>query len=173
MEIIDYVVIAIFSYWFLATLLANISLEIIPSKVYSILTLSRFPLAIPVWTFFAPRPGKFDYYILYREVDYDGNFSNWFEMYKERRKPLLKMLWNPTRDLEKAILDVTIGLAREIVNHKDRIDYIALSVPYITILNLVSNHTRFHNTAKVQFTLFQKTSKETIEIFTSGIHRVS
>lgn len=103
---------------------------------------------VPIWTFFAPNPGDSDTHLLFRDRDQAGRTTCWREVPLAGRRNMVD-LWNPTRRMHKAIVDVAFDLSRpddiqpddapndagatRVVN-KRRV----ISFPYLLILNYVS-----------------------------------
>lgn len=92
---------------------------------------------IPSWTFFAPRPGVEDTRLLWRERTTDGGVGLWRELVPPETSAL-RMAWNPTKRVRKAITDIGPALARRAARDP-RDKRILLSVPYLAILNHVAS----------------------------------
>lgn len=60
---------------------------------------------VPRWTFFAPRPGRHDQHLVYRDI-VDGVAGEWHEIESSEFRPALRWLFNPTRFRQKALLDL-------------------------------------------------------------------
>ena len=93
---------------------------------------------IPIWTFFAPNPGRTDIHLLYRDRDADGRMTAWREVPLDRRRSWL-MLWNPRRRICKGVTDVAPDLTRdttykpkEVVSKRK-----VFTFPYLLLLNYV------------------------------------
>jgi hypothetical protein len=67
---------------------------------------------IPQWTFFAPNPGTYDFRLMVRVLDGDGESSPWNEVLPVAHRGPLSGLWNPERRINKAIVDLTQRLVR-------------------------------------------------------------
>src|SRR5579863_3705743 len=63
--------------WFLATILCQFRDTKLSTFIRGRLDLFAM---IPLWTFFAPKPGKRDYHLLYRDRDEPGTLTEWQEM---------------------------------------------------------------------------------------------
>lgn len=64
----------------------------------------RFRL-VPRWTFFAPRPGRHDQHLVYRDI-VDGVAGDWVEIQSCEFRPGRRWLFNPTRFRQKALFDL-------------------------------------------------------------------
>jgi hypothetical protein len=60
---------------------------------------------IPRWTFFAPRPGRHDQHLVYRDI-VDGIAGEWQEVRCAEFRPARRWLFNPTRFRQKALFDL-------------------------------------------------------------------
>lgn len=78
---------AILALWLLLTILRQVTPEL----------WWRFDLfsLIPRWTFFAPRPIRYDYLLLYRDQKDDGTPGNWRENPYSRQGGWGNLLFNP------------------------------------------------------------------------------
>lgn len=93
---------------------------------------------VPQWSFFAPAPGIQNLYILYRDLDVNGDLTLWRVIHRmdENRRPW-SFVWNPRRRLRKALLDLILAL--ELGREEMRPDVLKLSTPYLLILNHLSH----------------------------------
>lgn len=138
--------------------------------------LKRYDLfsLIPVWTFFAPRPGREDTRLLYRDQTSEGNWSYWRELAPPHRQTR-DAVWNPGKRRRKTLSDLSSNVARAARNGKpDRSILVDLS--YLTLLCHVSAQERPADAVARQFLIARTTGHQgsggpTI-IFISGIHRL-
>jgi hypothetical protein len=139
---------------------------------------------LPIWTFFAPRPGMSDTHILYRDRRSDGDVSRWEEIPLIEERRLRHCLWNPRKRLDKLAVDglsdvksIKIaadreGLADELVQQQ-----VKLSKGYLHLLNIALTH-RSSTTAPIarQFVVVEANQsagvRETIPLFVSPFHRL-
>jgi hypothetical protein len=109
---------------------------------------------IPVWTFFAPRPGQTDYHLLFRTRTADRACGEWIEIpLAEDRKPW-SWLWNPEKRAKKVLSDI-VASALESGMHRctDDTKYL-LTMPYLLMLRVVcSCATESGHGRDVQFVL--------------------
>ena len=61
---------------------------------------------LPIWTFFAPNPGRHDYWVVYRTLDATERTSPWrdIELFAPRR--FHQLLWFRDRRIGKAVFDL-------------------------------------------------------------------
>lgn len=64
------------------------------------------PGLIPVWTFFAPRPGTSDEVLLYRDRLGEHETSEWMPVLSPRARAG-RFLWNPGKRVSKLVTDTT------------------------------------------------------------------
>lgn len=107
---------------------------------------------LPVWRFFAPMPGPFDFHLLYRDRLGDGvTVTPWMEHLPIPRRRAISLLWNPDKRYRKALLDLAQELAR--AQARGTPDQILISVPYLVILQYISALPRPEPVAATQFAL--------------------
>lgn len=117
---------------------------------------------LPVWTFFAPNPGRSDYHLIYRDRRADGSLSEWLQLpLVEARKPY-SFIWNPEKRSKKVLFDTVSNCATGIAPEA-RFDLrpVVLSISYLTILNAVSHHGATSGITHRQFVVAE----------TTGFHR--
>src|SRR5262249_31136977 len=93
------------------------------------------------------------YHLLYRDRTSDGKLSPWREVPGERPQRGIAAFWNPGRRHNKALVDVTLELARLGQAVGDRVEALALTVPYLAVLNFVSEAPRIDCDCETQFLL--------------------
>mmetsp|Transcript_23535 Transcript_23535/g.41573 ORF Transcript_23535/g.41573 Transcript_23535/m.41573 type:complete len:177 (-) Transcript_23535:1568-2098(-) len=123
--------------------------------------------ALPIYTFFAPNPGIFDYRIVCRTQDTDGEVSEWLEVDHLVQRKWYHFLWNPRKRVEKLIADSVSGVKTAIVSREEdetedeQRAAVMISQGYISLLNLaissIPSKSKF-----VQF-IIAETSHETEE----------
>jgi hypothetical protein len=89
---------------------------------------------LPVYRYFAPTPGRFDYHLLVRHEERPGSFSHWTEVDRDRPRNALNAAWNPPRRLRKARFDLLYELAREIEAAGGNVARVQLTYPYLALL---------------------------------------
>jgi len=143
------VVIAIFALWALASVLV-----LVPRFSPWIRAYDLFGW-VPEWKFFAPIPGRGDFHLLYRDT-YPEGMSEWTELLLGGPRRPWNCLWHPGRRERKAAFDAS----REISRHlsPDLIDTIHVTIPYLAMLNHVSELPRMLPAVRTQFTLMYSES---------------
>ncbi len=128
---------------------------------------------LPVWRFFAPMPGCFDYHLLVRDLSADGTITDWSEVPGWPRRGW-NVVWNPGKRLRKGLLDVATALIQE--QERMTPEAVRLSVPYLVLLNYISRLPRQEVVERRQFLLMVSSGYEIdLEpeiLCLSGIHRV-
>lgn len=94
---------------------------------------------VPIWTFFAPRPGRSDFHLVFRELDGERVTRGWTELYPVTTRGRLAWIWNPHKRRRKIVMDFSQTLAR--LAHESAADSgrIVLSIPYLSFLNAISS----------------------------------
>ncbi|WP_024877740.1 hypothetical protein [Saccharomonospora piscinae] len=117
-------------------------------------------MGIPNWRFFAPTPGRHDYNLLYRSTLDDGELTEWREHSVGVQRRALQMVWHPGRRLEKALFDAISQLFL-LADRFDDPRRMQLTVPYLALLNFVTNEVEHHADAvEVQFMIGQSAAHE-------------
>lgn len=92
---------------------------------------------VPQWSFFAPAPGTQNLYLLFRDIQANGEVTVWRVVQPmDEDRPAWSFAWNPRRRLRKALLDLILAL--ELGREEMRPDLLKLSTPYLLILNHLS-----------------------------------
>jgi hypothetical protein len=103
---------------------------------------------LPIWTFFAPKPGVTDMHLVFRDKNENGSFSDWTEVQVfERRKPY-HFIWNPLKRNNKLVVDALSQLKNlkniQDSEKKEDEDFfqmkLLLSKGYLIILSIVVNY---------------------------------
>jgi hypothetical protein len=159
---------------FLGGLFVLIAVRQVSSQQYHRLTGWDIAGLLPVWRFFAPEPGRFDYHLLYRDKLRNELITPWREIQTTTSCGSLRAIWNPSKRSNKALVDIVSDLAREWNEVDDgRIMY---SVPYIALLNRVSNLPRLQDADGTQFAVFVSpglTGQSAELLFASNFHSIS
>lgn len=138
--------------------------------------LDRFPLFmsfIPSWGFFAPTPGMFDYYLLYRGITENEEVQDWQEAFtiKEKRSRAA-FLWNPEKKSLKTMMDMSLELIKFSVATNEE-HQICLSLPYLHMLNFVTSFKHDPSIKKIQFMILSGSRLSEYEVqFVSSVHPV-
>jgi hypothetical protein len=128
---------------------------------------------IPIWTFFAPRPGVTDFNIVYRDFSPEGAFSPWSELEPLDAKAY-RGLWNPRKRMRKGITDVCNGMLRIASRKVGSRMYVQL--PYLMLLNSVCAAPRTVPGAQRQFAIVRTFGYSPLRqphvLFVSALHRL-
>lgn len=118
---------------------------------------------VPAWTFFAPNPGVQDFHLLFRDELTDGRTTPWQEIQLVSLPVVFGMLWNPGRRQNKALIDIVKYLAQEAIVRRMDPHGLRISLPYIALLNFVSNLPRAYQPTKTQFMLMRSSRLPALE----------
>ncbi|MGN8069384.1 hypothetical protein [Mucilaginibacter sp. 22184] len=111
---------------------------------------------IPLWTFFAPHPGKRDYHLLYRDKITEDSYSEWHEIDITEERSFWSWLWNPEKRDKKILSDVVQSLVTMIPLYRKEelgLNLLMFSMPYIIVLHAVSQRQKESNEVSRQFML--------------------
>lgn len=168
--ILGFSTILILSVWFLFTLAEALPLSKKVSFKHPII--SQF---VPRWSFFAPNPGRYDFHILVRDELFDGSLTLWREVCSPaENRPWKSFIWNPGQREKKALFDVSQELVTSAQIWSGPQNLLILTVPYLTILNYISELDRPFFVHKTQFVIVT-TSRQKLDptiSFTSGMHKL-
>lgn len=128
---------------------------------------------IPQWRFFAPTPNMTDFFVVYRDVLANGAVTQWTEI---RRIP--REWWNaiffPGKRDRKSEMDAAMQLTRFERGRPMR--EVSASIPYLAILNRITNMERWVEPAFTQFAVASinvGAENPEMEIFLiSNLHRL-
>ena len=139
----DWLIAGVFGAWFVATVAHQF--DSIREKA---VIRSFDPLGlVPIWTFFAPRPGMSDYHLIYRQVSPAEPLSEWTEIPLVNARHWSHIVWNPHRRRSKVVTDCMHAVGSQVRDaREDVIESSALqrrllvSIPYLTLLSMVMSH---------------------------------
>ena len=143
---IDGLLTSIFAIWILLSILVYVP------KIGTWIRGSDFFSLIPEWKFFAPAPGRWDYYLLYRDQLADESVTDWTETEVAGTRQWWNFIWNPSRRGRKALFDATSEMGRRLVAGEEGLE---ASVAYLTVLNYVSSLPRSSASRFTQFLLLR------------------
>jgi len=130
-------VIGFFSIWFVCTVICQF-------KGKSAIFLRRYVdllNIIPLWTFFAPQPGKSDYHLLYRDKNTDEIIGEWTELEISVERNWFNFIWNPQKRKKKILADIVQSLVAIIARYQkekeDARKFLMYTLPYVMILNTI------------------------------------
>lgn len=106
---------------------------------------------LPLWTFFAPRPGVFDTRLVFRDKLINGELSVWREIPLPESR-YFRFVWNPQKRARKTLSDLSSHLLALHNNNPTRKN-ICLSMPYITLVTFVAALSRSALSELTQFAI--------------------
>lgn len=125
---------------------------------------------VPMWSFFAPRPGMHDYHLVYRWFSNSQSKAKWREAINYQ-PTFFSWIWNPQKKDIKALNDLSLELLRACHNSSDD-RAIITSVPYLVILNHINSIINFKN-GKIEFMILRDTRLDNYEVvFRSQTHPI-
>jgi hypothetical protein len=126
---------------------------------------------LPAWYFFAPTPVTYNVFLVYRVAYEDGQSSVWQQVAFHEQRMWWHCIWNPKKRMNKAFFDLMKDLIDHIRLNRDE-HFVAMSLPYLILLNFVSSREHPIAAAQVQFAIMRKESGETDHevLFVSGYH---
>lgn len=110
---------------------------------------------VPRWHFFAPLPATDDLHLLYRDRLPDGHVTRWCEVPAGTSPKWLGPVWNPRRRQNKALIDISVELAKAGLALDGDAAAIQLSLPYIATLNFVCSLPRDQRADGTQFLIMR------------------
>lgn len=134
---------------------------------------------LPAWNFFAPLPNTFDCFLLYRDKDVLGNVGSWREAGGfNRPRDWTAFLWNTEKLANKTFYDLVQALENPAEFPMDdpvKRQFIKLSIPYLYLLNYVSNFDHPPTSTATQFLVMRrdKIAGTTAPATLSGFHDLS
>ncbi len=130
-----------FSTWFVFTIIWQFDPF---RKKPSIVRLFNTFNILPIWTFFAPRPGMSDTHLLYRDKDGSGELSEWKEIPVFEQRKFFHFIWNPLKRNNKLIVDALSQVkSYKMIQEEKSVDeevfqqHLTISKGYLVILSLV------------------------------------
>jgi hypothetical protein len=163
------VIVAVFCAWFLLSVLNQFNRG---ALIRWIKQRDAFSL-IPVWTFFAPRPGVTDYNVLFRDRGRDGRCGSWHEVQADQPR-WFKGIWNPGKRVRKGTTDVCNMLMRHADPKLGKKMYVQM--PYLTLLHHACEQPRSELSFLRQFAIVRTFGFESTEepqvVFVSALHRL-
>ncbi len=131
---VEVLIISVLSAWFIGSILQQFGF-----KWFERISAYDAFLLLPIWTFFAPNPGRSDYHVVYRDRRADGSVTAWREVeVAECRRPYT-WLWNPEKRSKKVISDFVATIATMKLRDRASDAAVMLSLPYLLLLNTVCN----------------------------------
>ncbi len=132
---------------------------------------------LPLWSFFAPRPGISDHRLLVRKKDADGNVSSWSEICIHEPRLVSHLFWNPGKLRQKCVSDCVRVLLRQLSTSKDKesdSDFVQVSWSYIKLAQLAFSGHSLEKDELLQFSIVDSKGldrRDVRTIFLSKWHR--
>jgi hypothetical protein len=128
--------------------------------------LKRFDVLqiLPIWTFFAPNPGRSDYHVIGRDRLRDGTVTSWRDVLPIPGQDALSPFWNPRKRRTKVVVDAVATLV-DMVGRAKRDDRptaslertLLISGPYLVLVNIVAHAADHHpDAAAFQFAVVER-----------------
>lgn len=92
---------------------------------------------IPIWSFFAPNPGRTDYHLLFRDQLVSGEWCPWREI-SQGPRTALRSVWNPGKRRAKGLTDHISSLMRSLNGVELEPIVMVLHPSYLTLLRWVT-----------------------------------
>lgn len=137
---------------------------------------------LPIYTFFAPNPGIYDYRIVYRYKFDDGSLGNWRELHHLTMRQWSHFFWNPRKRIQKLIADSIMSVKESInsttniseLDHSLKSAIVRLSQGYVALFNIAKSFRKEIGATHFQFMIAETTqvtgSREVNPIFKSPFH---
>lgn len=123
----------------LALLFLGTLLRLVPSLLPLVTRLDVLGL-LPEWRFFAPRPGRGDHHLLYRDSLDGASWGPWTELPFADGRRWHHAVWYPGRRSKKAFLDHLSMLQTHVVATGG--EAVEITVPYLALLGHVTSAPR-------------------------------
>jgi hypothetical protein len=106
---------------------------------------------LPLWTFFAPRPGVTDQVLLYRDCSPRGELGPWRTALTYGSKPA-RAFWNPDKRVQKLVSDCAGNLLASPFLSDPAI---VLDLPYLVLQRVVEVSRHEFGAARCQFAVVE------------------
>jgi hypothetical protein len=127
--------ISLLAVWVVLTLVRQI-----PATAVSLTNWDLIGL-IPIYRFFAPIPGRYDFHLLVRFEHSEGEFlSEWIELGEDNHRCRASALFNPRKRIRKAQLDLITDLSAELFIHEGSQIQVNASYSYLALLLIVERY---------------------------------
>lgn len=139
---------------------------------------------VPLFTFFAPNPGHSDQHLLYRDRSASGAVGEWVEIPLVDARRWYSVVWGPDKREKKILADAINSLmtsverqSRSGVDATDLQYYLMLSVPYLTLLNVVVQRPAAPDVTHRQFVVAETfglaAPRKLVPLFSSPFHALA
>jgi hypothetical protein len=140
---------------------------------------------LPVWTFFAPNPGRSDYHVVSRDRLATGERTEWRDALPIPRHTLQASIWNPNKRLVKVVTDAVSSTVEAYASAQDEEQSrealqraLLIYGPYLLLVHIVGNSTQHaKGSVAFQFLIVERfafgADGATRPLFKSPFHRFS
>jgi hypothetical protein len=142
-----------FAVWLILTVLHQLPDEWVP-VLRAIKKANRLHL-IPRWNFFAPTPGTSDYHIFVRSFDASQSPGAWYEFNPLCNRGWATAFWNPSKRFRKTVIDMVQITTKVVSQNEQAASTLAITVPYLSLLNVLSAHCRSRGASACQFAIIK------------------
>lgn len=139
MTLLGWVYVALFGSWLILSAVNQFHGD----RVSAIRRYDRLHL-LPVWTFFAPNPGRSDYHILARDRGANGEIGPWVDVMPIPRQRLRSSFWNPEKRRVKVVSDAVGSIVETMVTCRKESQAreslersLVIYGPYLLLVNIV------------------------------------
>ena len=146
----EVVMLSLLGGWFLCSVAAQI-----PGRLSERLRYWDVIYVLPFWSFFAPVPGRSDFFLLCRDTLEDGAVTDWLDVTPWEPRRFYDFLWNPGRRDRKRFLDL-ISLLLLLAADRPPESALQMSLPYLALLNYVASLRHPSNAVATQFLVMQR-----------------
>ena len=170
-------VLVVFSTWFAVIVLATLRVLTTHPRMGRLRAFDQpmFLRFVPIWTFFAPKPGVQDLHLVWRDAG-AGGAGPWREITDMKpERGIASFLWNPDKRFAKTIYDLTNDLIAESNSRGANSETLTLTIPYLLLGSIASRAAK--ECALVEFLQFaivaDSGASPTVQpVFASRIHAV-
>ena len=164
--------------WVVATVGKNVPGKYLPRWSANFLS-GKFALLLPSSSFFAPNPGKFDFFVVFRDRQSDRT-GEWKQIECGLTSPLLlRGIWNPGKSADKILSDGCSDLqsACKSLLHQEHTEIpqeLQITAPYLVLLKLAESQSRQFPPEETQFMVLRTDPENKFEpFFISNWHRLA
>jgi hypothetical protein len=184
-EVITVAVPGFFALWLIATAATTVEGmlddDYLPNSVF-------IGVLAPNWNFFSPRPGRWDFHLLYRDRLSDGSLTGWTQLMEfSETTDHPKWLWNTATHRAKFLFDTQQQLTTTFqeldavqemepgdLQTVDSQEHIT-TTSYLLLLNYVTEKPHHEDATQTQFMIMRSTELEQYEpavLFVSNFHDI-
>jgi hypothetical protein len=156
---IEWVYVILFGLWLCLSIVGQFHHE----RVDALRRRDRLHL-LPIWTFFAPSPGRSDYHIISRDRLSSGEITPWRDVLPIPRQRITSAIWNPRKrrvkvvtDAVGAVVDLFVKREKEGKSKEALQEALVIYAPYLLLVNIVLHGTEHApDAAAFQFAVVER-----------------